>query len=95
MNQQEKFSALVVDDEYSVCEAVKAILETEGLDITTTTSSTEALKLIQTNHYDIIISDLKMPQMNGIELYEKIKDITDSIYIIITAMAQSHPQLMQ
>lgn len=80
------FRALVVDDEISVCEAVKAILEGEGIEVFTTTSSLNAIEQIKNNEFDLIISDLKMPEMSGLELYEKIKDIApDSVFIIITA----------
>jgi len=82
----EKFKAIVVDDEPSVCEAVKAILETEDIDVFTTISSVDAVEYIKKQSYDLIISDLKMPVMNGLELYENIRDVaTDSIFIIITA----------
>jgi DNA-binding NtrC family response regulator len=81
-----KIKALVVDDEISVCEAVKAILEGDGMDVFTTTSSLTALQKIKADTYDLIISDLKMPEMDGIELYNHTKDIApDSIFIIITA----------
>jgi len=82
----EKFRAIVVDDEYSVCEAVKAILETEGIEVVTTTDSVAAVEDIRRNNYDLIMSDLKMPKMNGLELYDAVKDAaSDSIFIIITA----------
>jgi DNA-binding NtrC family response regulator len=82
----DKFKAIVVDDEASVCEAMKAILETEGIDVVTTTNSVAAVDDIKQNHYDLIISDLKMPKMTGLELYDAIKDaVQDSIFIIITA----------
>src|SRR5271169_418353 len=82
----DKFSALVVDDEESICEAVKAILETEGIEADSTTSSRKAVDLIRQQNYDLIISDLKMPEMSGFELYEAVKEDTlDSVFIIITA----------
>ncbi len=81
-----KFKAVVVDDEPSVCEAVKAILEIEGIEVTTFTDSVAAAEGIKKNSYDLIISDLKMPKMTGLELYDAIKDTApDSIFIIITA----------
>jgi len=84
----EKFRALVVDDEEIVCEAVKAILETENIEVVTTTSSLRAVEMIKGNGYDFIISDVKMPEMDGFELYENIKDAaSDSIFILITAYA--------
>ncbi|MBS1115241.1 MAG: regulator protein pilR [Nitrospirae bacterium] len=82
----DKFRALVVDDEEIVCEAVKAILETENIDVETTISSLAAVEMIRNNGYDLIISDVMMPEMNGFDLYENIKEAApDSIFIIITA----------
>ena len=82
----EKFKALVVDDEPSVCEAVKAILETEGIEVVTITSSVAAVEDVRKNAYDLIISDLKMPRMDGLEFYDNVKEISpDSVFIIITA----------
>ncbi len=81
-----KFKAVVVDDEPSVCAAVKAILEIEGIEVTTFTDSVAAAEAIKKNGYDLIISDLKMPKMTGLELYDAIKDAApDSIFMIITA----------
>lgn len=82
----DKFKAIVVDDEISVLEAVKAILETEGIEVFTTPSSLNAIEQIKRDSYDLIISDMKMPEMDGLELYENIREIApDSIFIIITA----------
>jgi DNA-binding NtrC family response regulator len=82
----DKLKALVVDDEESVCEAVKAILEPEGFAVTTTTSSTHALNLVRENAYDLIVSDLKMPELDGMQLYEKVRELGNtSMFILITA----------
>jgi len=82
----DKFKAIVVDDESSVCEAVRAILELEGIDVVTFTDSVAASEDIKQNTYDLIISDLKMPRMTGLELYDAVKDAAaDSTFIIITA----------
>jgi DNA-binding NtrC family response regulator len=82
----DRFKAIVVDDEIIVCEAVKAILETEDIDVEMTISSLAAVDMIKHNAYDLIISDVKMPEMDGFELYESIRDhVPESIFIIITA----------
>ena len=82
----DKFRAIVVDDEEIVCEAVKAILETENIDVEMTISSLAAVEMIRKNGYDLIISDVMMPEMNGFDLYENIKEsASDSIFILITA----------
>ncbi len=82
----DRFKAIVVDDEPIVCEAVKAILETENIEVFITTSSLKAIEDIKANSYDLIISDVMMPEMNGFDLYENIKEAApDSIFILITA----------
>jgi len=82
----DRFRAIVVDDEEIVCEAVKAILETENIEVFITTSSLKAIEDIKANSYDLIISDVMMPEMNGFDLYENIKEAAyDSIFILITA----------
>ena len=82
----DKIRALVVDDESSICEAMKAILEMEGIDVVATTSSVEAVDMVRKNTFDLIVSDLKMPIMDGFQFYEKVREIeTNSIFIIITA----------
>ncbi len=82
----DKLKVLVVDDEISVLEAVKAILESEGVEIFTTASSLNALDQMKTESYDLIMSDFKMPEMDGLQLFEKVKEVSpDSLFIIITA----------
>src|SRR4030067_218513 len=81
-----KFRAWVVDDEPSVCEAVKAILETEGIEVVTITRSVAAVEDVRKNAYDLIIAELMMPRMDGLEFYDNVKEISpDSVFIIITA----------
>jgi DNA-binding NtrC family response regulator len=82
----DRLKALVIDDEESICEVIRAIIEAEGINVATTTSSTKAVELIRQTNYDIIISDLKMPDISGLELYEMSREISpDSVFIIVTA----------
>jgi len=82
----DKFKVLVVDDEINICRSVEAILQMEGLEVTTTTKSPEAAALIKKNSYDLVISDLKMPGMDGMQLYEDVRQAApDTDFIMITA----------
>ena len=68
-----KKTILYVDDERDALQAVSMGLEERGYTILTAASGEEALKLLNTNNPDIIITDLKMAPMNGFELFQEIK----------------------
>ena len=76
---------LVVDDEISVCKVLSKLLEYEGYDVEVSLSAEEALEKINKTVFDLIISDIKMPGMDGFELLKKIRAINvDSAVIFIT-----------
>ncbi len=62
---------LVVDDEPHICRALNRLLSREGHEVATTTDPKAALALLAERHYDLLLLDLKMPAMNGIELYHQ------------------------
>ena len=79
---------LVVDDERDICRALEFILSSEGYSVETVSSGEDALRKFQKKHYDLVLSDLRMEGMDGIELLTKIKGIDPStIFIIMTAFA--------
>lgn len=79
---------LVVDDELSMREFLKILLEKEGYEVITTSEAAGAIDLIQNQNFDLILSDIKMPGMGGLSLLEKIKEIDNSLPVImITAYA--------
>ena len=63
-----KGSILVVDDEKGQRDILKTILEREGYDVSTAHSAAEALRFFCENLFDVVLTDLKMPGMDGIEL---------------------------
>jgi len=77
---------LVVDDEHLQREILKTILDDEGYETHTAASGEEALKTISTFHPDVILTDLKMEGMDGIELIEAVpREPFDPSMIIMTA----------
>lgn len=79
---------LVVDDELSMREFLKILLEKEGYSITTAPDATKALSMLEKETYELVISDVKMPGIGGLPLLEKIKEINSNIPVImITAYA--------
>ncbi|HEX8265194.1 MAG TPA: response regulator, partial [Pyrinomonadaceae bacterium] len=63
-------SILVVDDERSQREILEMILSGEGYDVTTAVSGEAALKFVRERHFDLVLTDLKMTGMSGIDLLE-------------------------
>jgi len=74
---------LVIDDEEDMCWALEEILKSEGYNIVTTTSGDEALKIIKKRTFDIAFIDIKLPDMDGIELAKLIKEEVSQIGIIM------------
>lgn len=83
-----KHKILIVDDEKIVRESLFHWFEDEGYNVETADSAEAALRGFEKNKYDLILLDMRMPGMSGIELLEKIKEIDrDCIVILITAYA--------
>ncbi|MDB4933570.1 MAG: response regulator [Labilithrix sp.] len=66
-------SLLLVDDEPEILESLRRALRDEGYDIVATTSPTEAVALLAARDFDVIVSDLRMPEMSGIELVSHVR----------------------
>ena len=78
-----KPTILVVDDESSHRQMIKAVLSAEGYEIKDAFNGIEAVKAIEEKFYDLILMDIRMPGLSGIETLQKIKDISPGIPIII------------
>jgi len=74
---------LVIDDERSIRNTLKDILEFEKNEVQTAENGLEGLSLIKSNTFDIVFCDIKMPQMDGIEVLEKIKNIKPNLPVIM------------
>ena len=87
MNNQ-GVNILVVDDEFSVRDSLCNWFKIEGYRVDTAGNGMEALKKLQEDVWDIVLVDIKMPGMDGMELQRQIKKIDNTmIVIIITAYA--------
>ncbi|MDX9702072.1 MAG: response regulator [Candidatus Auribacterota bacterium] len=76
---------LIVDDEDLFLQLIKDILDEEGINATATSSPANALNIINTTDVDILITDIKMPEISGIELAIKAKSKQpDTAVIFIT-----------
>ena len=79
----EKPHILVVDDEVVITEILSDFLSMEGWSIETATSGPAALSVFQPGSFDLMITDLKMPEMTGLELMERIQSRDDGVIVVI------------
>jgi two-component system response regulator PilR (NtrC family) len=81
---------LVVDDEPSIREFLQIMLKREKMDVELAENGRIAWEKLQANEYDLVISDIQMPEMSGIELLAKIKEKDPSaIVLMITAFGST------
>ncbi len=76
-------TVLIVDDEKNYPPILSAILEEEGFETLTAASGRQALEIMVSSDIDLVLTDMKMPQMDGIELLEKIKENDPDIPVIM------------
>ncbi len=94
MNNDVK-NVLVVDDEPDALELVKLVLESGGFKTILATSGKEALAQIETVRPDAVLLDIMMPDMDGWDVFRKIKEKDPGIPIaILTAKAQNLDRLL-
>jgi len=79
---------LVVDDEDSMCNFMEIMLSKDGYSVDTTTSGGKAITLLKDKNYDLVIADLNMPEMSGIDVLRGIKSFKkEQEIIMMTAFA--------
>ena len=84
----EKAKILVVDDEESMCKFMEIMLKKEGYSVSSSSDAAVALEQIKDENYDLVIADLMMPEMSGIELLSKARSVRPDLdFIMMTAFA--------
>jgi NADH-quinone oxidoreductase subunit E len=80
-----KGNVLVVDDEKVVLKSCERILAPEGYDVETTSSAVQGLSKLREKDYDVVITDMKMPEMDGLEFIRQLREHSpDQDVILIT-----------
>lgn len=74
---------LMVDDELDACEVISYFLGRRGYDVITTNSAEEALSKLSTEKPELILLDILMPGMDGIECLRKIREINKEVPVIM------------
>ena len=85
---------LVVDDEALLVKGIRFNLQNEGYEVVTGSNGLEAVQLAAADDLDLIILDVMMPQMDGLEACQKIREFSDVPIIMLTAKADDMDKLM-
>jgi two-component system nitrogen regulation response regulator NtrX len=74
---------LVIDDERAIRNTLKEVLEYENYEVDIAEDGETGLKLFDSNSYDVVLCDIKMPRMDGVEVLQKIAEISDNTPVIM------------
>jgi len=74
---------LIIDDESGIRSSLKGIFEDEGYNVKTTSTGEKGLDYVKNESYDLILLDIWLPEMNGIEVLKKIKNIDENIQVVM------------
>ena len=83
---------LVVDDEGDVISVFKMILEMNGFEVDAYDNALSALDNFKPNSYSLVLLDIKMPQMNGFELYKKLRKLDDKVKVCFITAFEDYRQ---
>ena len=93
---------LVVDDECDISLTIKVVLEQNGFKVDSFNDASQVLENFTTGLYDLVILDIKMPEVNGFNLYNEIRRLDDKVSICFLTAAdelyyetlkKSHPNI--
>ena len=91
LNAERKRSILVVDDEPDIVITLRTVLERNNFTVDAYTEPQQAIKSFKPDVYNLLILDIKMPQMNGFELYKELRKIDEKIKVcFLTALSKLH-----
>ncbi|MCF8027488.1 MAG: response regulator [Desulfobacteraceae bacterium] len=81
---------LVVDDETPITEMLFQALSKAGYTCRTAANGEQALSIMAENHFDVVLTDIRMPGMNGVDLLKKIKAAYDSDVMVMTGFTEDY-----
>ena len=82
---------LIIDDERSIRNSLKEILADEGYDVDVAENGVQGCEMVEKEKYSVVFCDIKMPQMDGIEVLEKLQEIEKDLPVVmILNFLQNH-----
>jgi CheY-like chemotaxis protein len=93
--EPKKYRILIVDDEEDITSMFRIGLERHEFIVTSFNDSYEALAHFRPGKYDLLLLDIRMPGMNGFELYQKMKDMDDKVKVCFLTAFEEYRQDFQ
>ncbi|MGD1838670.1 MAG: response regulator [Nitrososphaeraceae archaeon] len=94
--QEAKKKILIVDDDPGTTTTFKLGLESNGFQVDAFTDPKETLKNFKSNHYDLSLIDIRMPSMNGFELFQELNKLDNSLRVcFITSFKTYYQSLVE
>ena len=88
------YKIAIIDDEYNILDMLSTFLEINH-DVTTFENPLEALTNLEDNQYDIVLCDIMMPQMNGLDLLKKLRDKGMTTKVMMMTAFDSMDKMLQ
>ena len=85
---------LVVDDEKLIVKGIRFSLEQDGFEVYSAYDGEEALEMIRANDYDIVLLDLMLPKMNGLQVFQQVREFSNVPIIMLTAKGEDMDKIM-
>lgn len=80
-----KANIIIIEDEKNICSFIERILEPQDYRVTTASTGREGLQLISSGHFDVILLDLGLPDMDGLDVIERVREWSSVPIIVISA----------
>lgn len=74
---------VIIDDEKRMCDSLAALLEGDGYRVSSFQRSIEAVQVLRSERVDLVVTDIKMPELDGLEILKVVKEIDDGIPVIL------------
>ena len=93
--KEKRKKMLVVDDEVDITFSLRLFLEENGFEVYTSNKPSSVLSDFRAGLYDLIILDIKMPEINGFELYEKIRKVDNNVHVLFLTALSDYSEYIQ
>ncbi|MCQ4725252.1 response regulator transcription factor [Anaerotignum faecicola] len=88
------YKILVVDDEKLIVKGIKFSLEQDGMEVTAAYDGEEALSLIKENEFDLVVLDVMLPKMDGLEVCQQTRGFSQIPIIMVTAKSEDMDKIL-